>query len=41
MIVFLQVVAGASTGFKELQTGRIRLKGDLALAMTIEEWFVG
>ncbi len=37
---FLKVVAGQLSGIKALSTGKLKLKGDLMLATSIDAWFV-
>lgn len=37
---FLRLIGGEVNGLKLLATGRLKLKGDLMLATSIEAWFV-
>jgi hypothetical protein len=39
VITFLGIMSGRVGGMKALSTGKLKLKGDLFLAMSIEKWF--
>lgn len=40
LVTFLRLVTGLTSGLKALSTGKLKLKGDLMLATSIDKWFL-
>jgi hypothetical protein len=40
LVVFLKLVTGLISGMRALSTGKLKLKGDLMLATSIDKWFL-